>query len=177
VRLRYTITSRIPVRGALLALENAAIADIRLNGTPAAKPDGWYCDKSIGKVALPELRPGENLLEVSLPYGRKIDLEPCYLLGDFSVEVRGIQAVLGEAVTKLPFGDITRLGLAFYGGNLTYHAEVETSGGALSIVASYYRGHLLRVAVDGKDAGIIAFSPYRLLVPGLSAGKHRIDFT
>ena len=177
LRLRFTFYSRIRLEGTALALENAASTAITLNGQPAGEVDGWYADKCIGKILLPAIQTGENRIEISMPYGRKVDVEACYLLGDFGVEVKGCQCTLTEPVRELSFGDITRQGLPFYGGNLTYHLDVQTTGNALELEASYYRSHLLRVAVDAKDAGIIAFSPYVLNVEGLTPGKHRIDLT
>jgi len=175
--LRFTVHSELTIRGAVLALENADITEVILNGQPAGKPEGWYVDKCIGKVELPHIQQGENILELKIPYGRKIDIEACYLLGDFGVRIAGYHGVLTSPVKALCFGDIVHQGLPFYGGNLTYHLEAEIEGDTLEMAASYYRGHLLRVAVDGKDAGVIAFSPYRLKVDGLAPGKHKIDVT
>jgi len=177
LKLRFTFQSEVAVRGAALALENACNTKVNLNGQPAGKPSGWYVDKCIKKVGLPEIQPGENTLELTIPYGRKIDVEACYLLGDFGVRISGSHGVITPPVRTLCFGDIVPQGLPFYGGNLTYHLEVETEGSELELAATYYRGHLLRAAVDGKDVGIIAFSPYRLKVDGLAPGKHKIDLT
>ena len=177
LQLRYTINSDVAVSDAYLALENAAIAEVKLNGQLAGNADGWYVDKCIGKVKLPNIKPGKNILEVKLPYGRKIDVEACYLLGDFGVHVVGCHTKLISPVRELHFGDIVHQGLPFYGGNLTYHLEADIAGNTMEIAASCYRGHLLRVAVDGKDAGVIAFSPYRVKVDGLTPGKHKVDVT
>lgn len=177
LKLRFVFQSKVPVAGAYLALENSDITEVSLNGIQAAPPDGWYVDKCIGKVALSDIRAGENVIELKLPYGRKIDVEACYLLGDFGVEVRGRACVLTEKITELAFGDITRQGLPFYGGNITYHLDADIVGGCAQLAVSCYRGHLLRAAVDGEDRGVIAFSPYILELGKLASGKHRIDVT
>jgi hypothetical protein len=183
LRLRYTFESEIAVKEAELALENAASTAVTLNGQTAGQVQGWYVDKCIGKVKLPDIKAGTNVLELKLPYGKKVDIESVYLLGDFSVKVQGIRCTLGEPVKALAFGDITRQGLPFYGGNLTYHLELETKAPSgtdasfLTIEASSYRFMLLKAAVDGVDRGVIAYAPYRLTVGGLSAGKHKIDIT
>jgi len=177
LHLRYKFQCEDAFSGAALALENVKNTKIVLNGKPAGQPDGWYVDKCIRRVSLPELVSGENLLELTIPYGRKTDVEAVYLLGDFGVRIQGVHCTLTQPVRKLCFGDITSQGLPFYGGNLCYHLEAESRGGALEIAATCYRGHLLRVAVDGADRGVIAFSPYRLRVDGLADGVHRIDLT
>ncbi|MDR2485900.1 MAG: hypothetical protein LBD55_10980, partial [Treponema sp.] len=56
-----------------------------------------------------------------------------------------------------------------------YHLEAESTGGGFALTASCYRGHLLKVKVDGLDRGVIAYSPYRLEVPDLPNGTHRIE--
>lgn len=39
---------------------------------------------------------------------------------------------------------VTRQGLPFYGGNISYHFEAESKGGGFVITASCYRGHLFK---------------------------------
>jgi hypothetical protein len=175
LKLRYTFDSEAALTGLELALENASRASVRLNGEKAGSPSGWYVDKCIGKVPLPALKLGRNILELTMPYGRKVDAEAMYLLGGFGVRVAGSSCTLTGPVSSLGFGDITRQGLPFYGGNITYHLEAESRGESMVITASCYRGHLLRVKVDGLDRGVIAYSPYRLEVPGLPGGKHKIE--
>jgi hypothetical protein len=178
LRLRYTFVSELDMPGTELALENAAATKVTLNGQAAGPVQGWFTDKSIGKVKLPALKKGSNVLELSLPYGRKVDVEASFLLGDFGVRVEGSYSILTAPVRTLAFGDITRQGLPFYGGNVTYHLEVETKAGEpLSIDASSYRFMALKVAVDGVDRGFIVYAPYRLSLEGLAPGKHRIDLT
>jgi len=174
--LRYSFDSEIPVSGAFFAAENAN-AVVALNGENAVLTDGWYVDKCIVKFALPAIKVGTNVIEMQIPYGKKTDVEACYLLGDFGVQVAGVHGTLTPPVKALAFGDITRQGLPFYGGNLTYHMEVESATDTLTVGASYYRGHLLRVAVDGADAGVIAYAPYVVTAKNLTPGKHKVDLT
>ena len=181
LRLRYTFESEGAFSGAELALENAENTVVTLNGTvaeateAASAADGWYVDKCIRKVPLPPIKTGTNTLELEFPYGCKTNVEACYLLGDFGVNVAGIRCALTPPIRRLTFGDITRQGLPFYGGNISYHLEAESKGGCLEIEASCYRGMLLRVFVDGIDRGVIAYSPYRLAVTGLNDGPHRVE--
>lgn len=177
LRLRYTFFSEMRISGTELALENAAITEVTLNGVAATLTDGWYVDKCIGKVALADIIPGVNTLELRLPYGKTMDVEACYLLGNFGVKVEGMRCALTKPVEKLAWGDITRQGLPFYGGNLTYHLEIALEAGAYEMAVTNYRGHLLRLSIDDKDAGVIAFSPYRVKTAKLDAGSHRIDLT
>jgi hypothetical protein len=174
LKLRFGIESEISVSGAELALENAAAAKVTLNGKAAGGVNSWYVDKCIGRLGLPAIRAGTNILEVSFPYGRKVDVEAMYLLGDFGVNAAGASCVITRPVRALCFGDITRQGLPFYGGNIVYHLEAEIPGDKLTMRVTKYRGHLLRVKVDGRDYGPLAYSPYQAEIPA-GKGRHKID--
>jgi hypothetical protein len=136
---------------------------------------GWYVDKSIKTVALPQIKKGENLLEVTLPFGKRTNTEWCYLLGDFGVNVAGRTKTLTALPEKLAFGSITTQGLPFYGGNVTYHLEAQ--GNSLCIEATRYRGALIGVSVDGKEKGKIVYPPYVLQISDLGEGNHKVDIT
>jgi hypothetical protein len=176
LKLRFSFESEIAVTGAELALENAASSNVALNGEAAGTVKGWYVDKCIGKVSLPEIKAGTNVLEVSFPYGRKVDVEAMYILGDFGVNVAGSSCVITKPVRSLGFGDITRQGLPFYGGNFTYHLETEIPVDIekFTLRVTQYRGHLLKVMVDGKDHGPLVYSPYEMEVAA-GKGRHNID--
>jgi len=176
IRLRYSFDSEIAVSGAFFATENKN-AVVTLNGAAATLTDGWYADKCIVKFALPDIKAGRNVIETVVPYGKKTDIEACYLLGDFGVRVEGVCCTVTPPVKALAFGDISRQGLPFYGGNLTYHMEVESASDELTIAATYYRGHLLHAAVDGVDAGVIAYAPYTVTAKNLKPGMHKVDLT
>ena len=176
VTLRFIINSQINYAGAELALEDAEKAKIIFNGETVANDiTGWYVDKDIKTVAIPEIKKGENILEITLPIGETTNTEWCYLLGDFGVSLAGRAAVITALPERLAFGSIIGQGLPFYGGNVTYHLEAE--GSSLCIQATRYRGGLMSVTVDGEEKGKIVYPPYILGVEGLTDGNHKIDIT
>jgi len=178
VRLRFDVACTARLDGCQLALEMAGQARIRLNGQPvSAIVTGWYVDKAIQTVALPALEAGENQIDVELPFGRRTDLEWCYLLGDFSVQVSGTRRVLGPAADILAFSDITRQGLPFYGGNITYLTRIETGKAPAWLHLPQYRGALVTVAVDSARVGPVVYSPYTLKLPDLAPGVHELAIT
>ena len=177
IRLRFTFESACDISGAALALEDAEDTKIVLNGEAVtSRPDGWYVDKAIRRVPLPRIKAGTNLLELTAPIGRRTNLEWCYLLGDFGVQLYGTEAVLTGRPAKIGYGSIVSQGYPFYTGNFTYRFEIE-AGGRLRIRIPKFRAALLRVRVDGKDAGRIAFAPYTLETGALPEGKHVIEVT
>ncbi len=178
VKLRFTFNAAYAVSGASLAIEDAERLQLSLNGAAVpAEVTGWYTDKSIKTIALPELKAGENVLEVVVPFGRRTNLEWCYILGDFGVEVSGRYACIVPAREKIAFGDFTRQGLPFYGGNVTYHIPVTTVGGELTLRSSHYRGALQKVSVDGGEAEAVIYPPYTVSLGSVPAGEHVIDLT
>ena len=176
VHLRFQILSAIAYAGAQLAIEDAERIQLIWNGQAVeSKVTGWYVDKSIKTVALPPIMAGENVLEVSIPFGERTNVEWAYLLGDFGVEVFGRYTRIIPAREELAFGNITSQGLPFYGGNITYHVPVETEGGSLRVHSSYYKGVLQSVSVDGGKEIPAVYPPYVAELGTVEAGKHTVD--
>ena len=177
--LRFHIQSEIAVKAPSLALENADETTLILNGEPVpSKITGYYVDPAIKTVALPDLKPGENVLELKMPYYNKFNVEALYLLGNFGVRTAGQTAVITEPVTRLTFGDICSQGLPFYGGNLTYQVPITVDKPcSLKIEATQFRCPVIKVALDGEDKGRIAFSPYSLTIDEVKPGEHLLSIT
>lgn len=178
VRLRWSIESDINYDGASLAIEDAEAVKLTFNGQPVeSKLTGWYTDKSIKTVSLPTINKGVNILEATIPFGRRTNLEWAYLLGDFGVEVNGRSIKLVAAREKLAFGDFTRQGLPFYGGNVTYHIPVEATGEELIFRSSHYAGALQTVQVDDSDETSVIYPPFTVSLGAPSAGRHTVNVT
>ena len=175
VELQFAFESEIDFTGALLAIEKPQIATVKLNGVALDTTSlGWYVDKSIKKIALPPIKKGTNVIEITYPYGEGDSLERIYVLGDFGVRVEGSHAVMTALPRTIAFGDIVPQGFPFYSGKLTYHFETETKEGTLRVRTPQYRAALLRATVDGKDSKVIAFSPYYADF-SVTDGKHTVD--
>ena len=178
IRLRFTVKTEIALRNAVHALEDAESAKIMIDGTVVPSTViGFYTDKSIKKVALPPIAAGEHKLEVILPFGRRTNVEWCYLLGDFGVEVRGTDVTIVAPAETLAFGDIVPQGLPFYGGEVTYRIDFTSNGGKINLRVPHYKAAVLAVAVDGKKVATLAYPPYSLSLGKLAAGAHKLEIT
>ena len=174
-RLRFRISCACEVPCVKLALEDADLAQITCNGVAVtARPDGWFTDKCIGTVAIGNLRAGENILEVTLPFGRRTNIEWCYLLGDFGVQIMGQYRILIPRQPQLGFDSVVSQGLAHYGGNITYQIPFSSQGGAIRVTVPHYAGTAVKVLIDGTS-GYIAYPPYQLDLGILPAGKHTLQ--
>ena len=175
--LRFAVDS-LTDTWASLALESRDKTEIYVNGSLVEEESsGWFTDESIEVVKIPPLRRGSNTIELRMPYGEKANVESCYLLGDFGVEVFGKEKRIIPAPEKVVFGDLTRQGMPFYGGNLTYRCKFTAPGGHMRLRAQYFSGPLLGAAVDGKRTGSIAFAPYEVDLGDLEAGEHLLEIT
>ncbi len=197
--LRYEIGCEVPVAASELALEPMEGMELTLDGAPLAFSDcGWWTDEAVRRTPVPALAAGTHELVVKVPMRNRTNPEAMFLLGDFGVRLRGDRAALTGPVRFLSWGDIVPQGLPFYGGNVTYHCEFESdrtrelavrlpsritqapkdlgSNYALREVrVAAFRGALVGVALDGKEAGDIAFAPFQCGLGKVAAGKHRLD--
>jgi len=177
VRLRFRVHCQEEIPDVSLALEDADSAAILCNGAEiTAKPNGWFVDKSISTIPIGTLRKGEDTIEVVLPFGRRVGLEWCYLLGNFGVQVMGEYRALTQAQPMLGFDSVVHQGLAHYGGNITYHVPFESSGGAIVVTVPHYAGAAVKVSLDGQS-GYIVCPPYRLELDAVPEGSHTMDIT
>ena len=176
VTLRFTINSDIDCGNVKLAIEDAEKAKIVFNGAEVANDIiGWYTDKDVKTIALPDIKAGKNTLEITWPFGNRTNTEWCYILGSFGVKVTGKIKTLVPLPEKLAFDNIVHQGLPFYGGNITYHLEAE--GDSMLVEATRYKGALIGISVDGERKGRIVYPPYNLEISGLGEGIHKVDIT
>jgi len=175
--LRFKVLCDREIKNVKLALEDAELAQISFNGAPInVVVDGWFTDKSIHTLPLGDLLEGENIIEVTLPFGKRTNVEWCYLLGDFGVRVYGEHRYITAPEKKLGFDNVVHQGLAHYGGNITYEVPINSRGGDLRITVPHYSGTGIRVEVDGKKQYIL-YSPYTTVVKDVAPGDHIVKFT
>lgn len=182
ISLRFCFTSTIDVHGAHLALENAAITTISLDGTPiVAESSGYWVDECISKIPLPPIPAGPHELILSLLFGPATNLERVYILGEFGVDLRGRKAtIVPLELEKVAVGDYTRQGLPFYVGNVHYNFQLRVEAPRpqrTAIQVPRFVAPLLTVQLDGRDMGAIALQPHTLDLGELSAGEYKLRIT
>lgn len=178
LRLKFTVHSEMEIKAPQLALEKAESVEISVNGCPVDNASvGWFVDESIKKVQLPDLPAGDSVIELTLPFGRRSNVEWCYLLGDFGVRVQGAEKTVIPPVRRLGFGDWTTQGLPFYCGNVTYKIPVRVEKDTLTIRVPQYRGSVLGMEMDGVRQGDMAYAPYEYTFTNLQPGEHEVGIT
>lgn len=159
-----------------LAFEEAT--EVVFNGENVAiSADGYFTDKDIHTMKMPPIKKGKNELIVRVPISKRISMENLFLLGDFGVRVEGATSIVTAKKPQIAFGSITTQGMPFYGAAITYKMPIETKDCDLRVCASYYKGALIGVKLDGKDVGNIVYAPFALDIPNVAAGKHKLELT
>lgn len=168
VTLQFTINSKIDYSAPKLAIEEPQNAIITWNGqTVNNASDGTFADCAIKTVQLPPIKKGKNYLTIKLPFGKNSDLENCYFLGDFGVTAKGAKLTVTELPKTLKFADVTKQGLPFYGGKITYHTSFVGNGKNVKISMPPFDTALIEVTSCGVEKNI-AYSPYTAELPSLN---------
>ena len=174
VTLKFDIESTTEIKDVFIAGEEAEY--IKLNGREIdLNPYGYYVDKSIKKYKAGNLVKGINEIEIKTPITKRISVENYFLLGDFDVKLQGCKQTVMPKSDTIGFSDIVSQGMPFYGGNIIYKTEIDAPKSTLKICVGRYRGALVKVLIDGKEAGNIVYPPY-ILEAEVNAGKHTVEF-
>lgn len=157
----------VPTGDVHLCLEQPRRWAISVNGHHLS-PDiecGWWIDPSLRRIAVDPalLREGMNEVALEGDYDETHPgLEIVYLLGRFGTAVEGTDVRVTEEPRSLSLGDWVPRGLAFYAGSVIYRKKVRLTrlpGERLFLLVPDYRGVAVRVVVNSKAAGIIAWEP------------------
>ncbi|MBU4200131.1 MAG: hypothetical protein KKG09_06740 [Verrucomicrobia bacterium] len=157
----------LPKGPLFLALEQPRRFRVEVNGE-VLSPDaecGWWVDLSLRKLPVDPvlLRAGRNEIHLAGEYDTTHPgLEIVYLLGEFGVKLRGAAPMMTARPDTLKIGDWCRQGLTFYAGSVSYQCSLVPDlrkGERLFIQVPSYRGVAVRVVVNGRPAGVMAWNP------------------
>ncbi|QSZ35257.1 hypothetical protein DSL72_008126 [Monilinia vaccinii-corymbosi] len=187
VTMRFLIRSEFNVDVPLkLALEDAEKMQITINCTEldSKGADGWWVDEDIKTLKIPAnvITEGTNTLTISFPFGILTNIERLYLLGAFSVGAKHGKYQL-EKPKSIFWGDVTKQGLPFYAGNLTYICDISLPptlpDTTVHLSVPEFSSPVLAVALadDEQKLGRIAFQPRTLDITSLGPGDHKIAIT
>ena len=168
LQLKYNFDVKcVPKGDIFLGIERPDLYRISVNGTSVDTNAecGWWVDKSLRRVPIdPSLfRQGSNKIVLNCDYDEyHPGLEVIHLLGSFGTEVHGTNVVITKLPEKLKLGNWVKQGLAFYSGAVSYLKTIRPrlrGGQRLFVEVPKYSGTCVRVLVNGKSAGVIAWEP------------------
>lgn len=176
VELTYVINCEEEIRNLSFGMECLDAARITLDGRKVLSEDTerYYVDPCIRVIPFPDLPQGRHELRIQIAFHKKVNLESCFLLGDFDVLVSGSSVALAKQRSRYAWTDLTAQGMPFYGGNAVYKTELFLEAGEYMIEVSKYRAPLLDICLDNDNIGEIIGAPYRLAFRVEKSGSHSL---
>ena len=189
---RFKIADAVPANLAIV-IERSDLYAVTCNGQAIrAKAGDWWLDKAFDRLELASVaRVGENRVTIkAAPFTIYHELEPAYVLGDFSLQAAECGFVItrpqalrlaGEA-GKTPAGRLgwNTQGYPFYSAGVAYRETfpIESLAGRFSVSMTNWCGSVARVTVNGKPAGYIDAPPWECdITKGVNLGKNEIEVT
>lgn len=163
-----------------LAIENLESFKIYLNGSRIYSDtvSSWWIEPSLKCVSLNPalLRIGKNVILLKYEYAADDDgLESAFLLGNFGVYFKNNHPHISTLPHKLNVGSWTDQGLPFFSGAIAYCKKVELpeleKGERLYVCIPEYIGTAVKIIVNNKTAGIIAWKPNEVDITELVSGE------
>ncbi|MDL2230441.1 hypothetical protein LJB87_01455, partial [Alistipes sp. OttesenSCG-928-L06] len=191
----FTVTDDFDYSGMTAVVERANHWKIEINGhevKPAMEQGEmqWWVDVDFGVVPIGQyVRKGVNTITTSVsPMTVHHETMPIYILGDFSVNPAKTGFAIGKPAGEMSVGSWKEQGMPHYSHEVnysrTFHVERifgpqydrDEGNGVTAFVSDPlrfvvelddWRGTVAAVYVNGTEAGIIGWPPYRLDVTGL----------
>ena len=173
----FEVTDPAARKGMQLAIESPELYQVTVNGSPVSfRQATRWLDPHISSASIEKLaKTGDNTVTiVAHPFHVKMELEPIYIRGNFSVAAAGKGFRIGAPV-QLAFGSWAKQGYAFYGAAALYKTAIEVPAGAtrLRVELGAWQGSVAEVLLDGKRAAVLGWQPYTAEFAA-SPGKHAV---
>jgi hypothetical protein len=177
----FTIKGKFDLKTLKAVVERTSLWTVSVNGVEVKAEAGkWWLDRSfsvfnIGTLAIT----GENTITLKAsPMKIHAEVEPVYIVGDFSVKSADKGWQIEAPVSVYKTGSWKTQGLPFYSWGVTYSKEfnIDKAEGNWEVSLGKWNGTVAELTVNGKSATVIAFPPYISDVTGLiKPGINKID--
>lgn len=182
----FTATYHFTIKGSFdftslkAVVERPDLWSISVNGTEVKPEAGkWWLDREFRVIDISSLvKAGENSVTLNAsPMQVHAEIEPVYIVGDFSV----VPAVKGWTIEPpanlLTTGSWKEQGLPFYSWGVTYTKEFDIKNPEERYFVSLdnWKGTVAEISVNDQPAGVIAFPPYQVDVSGfIETGTNKV---
>jgi hypothetical protein len=182
---RFQLDTEVP-KNLAIVIERPDLYTITCNGL-AVKPrrGDWWLDKAFGRIPIASTAHlGENTVTIKAsPFTIYHELEPAYLLGNFSVHSAEKGFVI-RADTGIRLGTARQgwnaQGHPFYSSSVAYREqfEIKKLSGRFLVSAPDWYGAVAKIRVNGKAAGYIDAPPWECDVTKfVSRGQNNVEVT
>jgi hypothetical protein len=181
VAYRFTVNDDFDYSGIRLVSEKPEIFSVSVNGTPVKPAEGeWWLDHSFGVYHIGSLvRKGTNVVDVSVqPMSIYAEIEPVYVIGDFSVVPEKHGWSISAPVKSFGLGSWKAQKQPFYPWDFSYSKEyvIDDLTRPYAVRLNKWNGTVAEVYVNGEKAGVIGFDPYQLDVTKfLKEGSNTVE--
>ena len=162
---RFNIEQQVPASLAIV-LERCDLYSITCNDRSIeANQEDWWLDRSFGKVDLSATaQVGENEVTITAePMTVFHELEPAYLLGDFSLTPtqQGFNIIPPQAIQRTEGWNAQ--GLPFYAEGVAYSQrfDIGEPNASYAVSLGKWLGSVAKVLVNGHMAGYIRCAPWQ----------------
>ena len=179
----FSIKSNIDFSAFKAVVERPGLWGVSINGIAVKPEEGkWWLDRSFGVYKIGQvLKAGDNTLSIKAsPMKVNAEIEPVYILGDFSVDPVAKGWTIDAPVKAYTEGSWKSQGLPFYSWGISYSKEfnIENADGKWDIALGHWNGTMAEVNVNGQPATEIAFPPYHSDITGLiKPGLNKVEVT
>lgn len=177
----FNINDNFDFSGMKLISERPELFSVLINGESISSiPGEWWLDRSFGVYNIGDkVKRGENIVELSVsPMSIFAEIEPVYIIGNFSVVPEKEGWSISSPIEKLYLGSWKRQKQPFYSWEVNYTKDYNINNieGEYAVKLNEWAGTVAEVYVNEKKAGMIAFNPYQLNVTSyLKKGNNQIE--
>ncbi|MEI6047256.1 MAG: glycosyl hydrolase [Bacteroidota bacterium] len=177
----FNLKGKFDITSLKAVVERTTLWTVSLNGVEIKPEDGkWWLDRSFSVFNISALvKQGDNILTLKTsPMKIHAEVEPVYIIGDFSVMPAPKGWVINAPAPVYKTGSWKTQGLPFYSWGITYSKEfnIEKAEGKWELALGSWYGTIAEVSVNGQTATLIAFPPYNTDVTGLiKPGINKIE--
>ncbi len=177
----FNIKGNVDFTGMEAVVERPYLWDVSINGKEVKAIEGkWWLDREFGVFDIEELvKRGDNVITLKVsPMNVYAEIEPVYILGEFSLSPASKGWVVEPEVGYLQPGSWKDQGMPFYSGGITYsrNYNIENPEGKYIVSPGKWSGTVSEVIVNDKPAGIIAFPPFRRdITDHIKQGENKVE--
>ena len=177
----FTVKGKFNLAAMKAVVERTNLWTVLVNGVEVKPEEGkWWLDRSFGVFNIGSLaRIGDNTITLETsPMKIHAEVEPVYIIGDFSVKPAGKGWTVEAPAPFYSTGSWKTQGLPFYSWGVTYSREfnIEKADGRWQVSLGKWNGIVAEVRVNDQSATLIAFPPYVSDITGLiKPGINKID--
>ena len=177
----FTVKEKFNFEQVKAVVERPELWSVSINGHEVKNEKGkWWLDRSFGVYQIGKwIKEGGNIITVKCsPMSVHAEIEPVYILGDFSVQPAEKGWVINSPKNNFTLGSWKEQGFPFYSWDVVYKKEfnVQQKSSYYEVGLGNWKGTVAEVFVNDKAAGTIVLPTDRIDVTKfIKKGSNKIE--